>query len=252
MAAQLHITLIFFILASLTSLTTSTPSSEFSILDRANDFLSKENMSELFGLWKQKHGKVYKHAQEAEKRIIHTRQNSYMAKVVEIIPAQFQIDDNWNGKSGYIQVPFQVLIQRQIARLLDPSLECARFIYNELVKMSNCCMVSELQRFPFLRNRKDEIVENFLQEVLEPAETTIGHIVEMEVKYRLRTLDRLNRWGTVSDDMSVLCGGESECKDHLFFNLGHKTLTPEEVSKASMKKYLRLLACAPKSEIHLF
>ncbi|KAM7464916.1 hypothetical protein LguiB_012478 [Lonicera macranthoides] len=180
MAAQLHITLIFFILASLTSLTTSTPSSEFSILDCANDFLSKENMSELFGLWKQKHGKVYKHAQEAEKRIIHTRQNSYMAKVVEIIPAQFQIDDNWNGKSGYIQVPFQVLIQRQIARLLDPSLECARFIYNELVKMSNCCMVSELQRFPFLRNRKDEIVENFLQEVLEPAETTIGHIVEME------------------------------------------------------------------------
>ncbi|KAM7515808.1 hypothetical protein LguiA_005391 [Lonicera macranthoides] len=81
------------------------------------------------------------------------------------------------------EVPFQVLIRRQIARLLDPSLECARFIYNELVKMSNCCMVSELQRFPFLRKRMDEIVGNFLQEGLEPAETMIGHIVEMELDY---------------------------------------------------------------------
>lgn len=66
MATQLHITLLFFILASLTSLTTSTLLPEFSILDRANDFLSEEKVFELFSLWKQRHGKVYKHAQEAE------------------------------------------------------------------------------------------------------------------------------------------------------------------------------------------
>ena len=42
-------------------------------------------------------------------------------------------------------------------------------------------MVSELQRFPFLGKRMDEIVENFMQEGLEPAETMIGHTVKMEV-----------------------------------------------------------------------
>lgn len=37
----------------------------------------------------------------------------------------------------YLQVPFEVLVRRQIARLLDPSLQCARFIYDELVKVEN-------------------------------------------------------------------------------------------------------------------
>ncbi|KAK6135471.1 hypothetical protein DH2020_030796 [Rehmannia glutinosa] len=32
-------------------------------------------------------------------------------------------------------VPFEVLVRRQIARLSDPSLQCARFIYDELIKM---------------------------------------------------------------------------------------------------------------------
>jgi hypothetical protein len=48
------------------------------------------------------------------------------------------------------QVPFEVLVRRQIARLLDPSLQCARFIYDELVKVTPwhivlhyaCCDVS--------------------------------------------------------------------------------------------------------------
>lgn len=38
----------------------------------------------------------------------------------------------------YMQVPFEVLIRRQIARLMDPSFQCARFIYDELVKVGQC------------------------------------------------------------------------------------------------------------------
>lgn len=34
-----------------------------------------------------------------------------------------------------MQVPFEVLVRRQIARLLDPSLQCARFIYDELIRV---------------------------------------------------------------------------------------------------------------------
>lgn len=47
--------------------------------------------------------------------------------------------------------------------------------------MSHRCMVNELQRFPILRKRMDEVIGNFLREGLEPSETMIGHIVEMEV-----------------------------------------------------------------------
>lgn len=47
--------------------------------------------------------------------------------------------------------------------------------------MSHRCMVNELQRFPILRKRMDEVIGNFLREGLEPSETMIGHIIEMEV-----------------------------------------------------------------------
>ncbi|XP_010277557.1 PREDICTED: dynamin-related protein 3A-like [Nelumbo nucifera] len=81
------------------------------------------------------------------------------------------------------EVPFENLVRRQIARLLDPSLQCARFIYDELIKMSHRCLSSELQRFPVLRKRMDEVIGNFLREGLEPSETMIGHIIEMEMDY---------------------------------------------------------------------
>lgn len=42
-------------------------------------------------------------------------------------------------------------------------------------------MVSDMQRFPVLRKRMDEVIGNFLREGLEPSETMIGHIIEMEV-----------------------------------------------------------------------
>jgi dynamin 1-like protein len=40
----------------------------------------------------------------------------------------------------------------------------------------------ELQRFPVLRRRIEEVVANFLREGLAPAETMIGHLIEMEVR----------------------------------------------------------------------
>lgn len=81
------------------------------------------------------------------------------------------------------EVPFEVLVRRQIARLLDPSLQCARFIYDELVKISHRCETYELQRFPVLRRRIEEVVANFLREGLVPAETMICHLIEMEMDY---------------------------------------------------------------------
>lgn len=81
------------------------------------------------------------------------------------------------------EVPFEVLVRRQIARLLDPSLQCARFIYDELVKISHRCETYELQRFPVLRRRIEEVVANFLREGLIPAERMICHLIDMEMDY---------------------------------------------------------------------
>ncbi|URE38706.1 hypothetical protein MUK42_17770, partial [Musa troglodytarum] len=50
-------------------------------------------------------------------------------------------------------------------------------------EMSHRCLASELQRFPVLRKSMDEVVGNFLREGLQPAETMITHIIEMEMDY---------------------------------------------------------------------
>ncbi|KAF5190541.1 Dynamin-related protein 3a [Thalictrum thalictroides] len=126
-------------------------------------------------------------------RIHYIFQSIFVKSLEEVDPCDDLTDDdirtaiqNATGPKSALfvpEVPFEVLIRRQIARLLDPSLQCARFIYDELIKMSHRCLSSELQRFPILRRRMDEVIGNFLREGLEPSETMIGHIIEMEMDY---------------------------------------------------------------------
>ncbi|KAL3651670.1 Dynamin-related protein 3A [Castilleja foliolosa] len=126
-------------------------------------------------------------------RVHYIFQNIFVKSLEDVDPCEDLTDDdirtaiqNATGPKSALfvpEVPFEVLIRRQIARLLDPSLQCARFIYDELIKMSHRCMVNEMQRFPVLRKRMDEVIGNFLREGLEPSETMIGHIIEMEMDY---------------------------------------------------------------------
>ena len=65
----------FLILASLTCLSSSLPS-EYSIVEHDLDaFLSEERVLEIFQRWKEKHRKVYQHAEEAEKRFEKFKRN---------------------------------------------------------------------------------------------------------------------------------------------------------------------------------
>ncbi|KAH7836277.1 hypothetical protein Vadar_034283 [Vaccinium darrowii] len=126
-------------------------------------------------------------------RIHYIFQSIFVKSLEEVDPCEDLTDEdirtaiqNATGPKSALfvpEIPFEVLVRRQIARLLDPSLQCARFIYDELIKMSHRCMVNELQRFPVLRKRMDEVIGNFLREGLEPSETMIGHIIEMEMDY---------------------------------------------------------------------
>ncbi|KAH6833108.1 dynamin-related protein 3A [Perilla frutescens var. hirtella] len=81
------------------------------------------------------------------------------------------------------EAPFEVLVRRQIARLLDPSLQCTRFVYDELIKMSHRCKVNELQRFPVLRKCMDDVIGNFLREGLQPTEAMIEDHIETQMDF---------------------------------------------------------------------
>ncbi|WCJ18222.1 dynamin related protein [Euphorbia peplus] len=126
-------------------------------------------------------------------RIHYIFQHIFVKSLEEVDPCEDLTDEdirtaiqNATGPRSALfvpEVPFEVLVRRQIARLLDPSLQCARFIYDELMKISHRCLVNELQRFPVLRKRMDEVIGNFLRDGLEPSETMIGHIIEMEMDY---------------------------------------------------------------------
>ncbi|THU68836.1 hypothetical protein C4D60_Mb08t08050 [Musa balbisiana] len=126
-------------------------------------------------------------------RIHYIFQSIFVKSLEEVDPCEDVTDEdirmaiqNATGPKSALfvpEVPFEVLVRRQIGRLLDPSLQCAKFIYDELIKMSHRCLASELQRFPVLRKSMDEVVGSFLREGLQPAETMITHIIEMEMDY---------------------------------------------------------------------
>ncbi|KAG9440179.1 hypothetical protein H6P81_020344 [Aristolochia fimbriata] len=126
-------------------------------------------------------------------RIHYIFQSIFVKSLEEVDPCEDLTDDdirtsiqNATGPRSALfvpEVPFEVLVRRQIQRLLDPSLQCARFIYDELIKISHRCLSTELQRFPVLRKRMDEVVGNFLRDGLRPSEIMIEHIIQMEMDY---------------------------------------------------------------------
>ncbi|PKU81434.1 dynamin-related protein 3A-like isoform X2 [Dendrobium catenatum] len=126
-------------------------------------------------------------------RIYYIFQSIFVRSLEEVDPCADVTDDdiqmaiqNATGAKRSLflpDVPFEVLVRRQIGRLLDPSLQCAKFIYNELIKMSHVCLANELHRYPVLRKCMDDVIRNFLREALQPAETMITHLIEMEMDY---------------------------------------------------------------------
>ncbi|KAG0488190.1 hypothetical protein HPP92_007001 [Vanilla planifolia] len=126
-------------------------------------------------------------------RIHYIFQSIYVKSLEEVDPCEDVTDEdirmaiqNATGPKSALfvpEVPFEVLVRRQIGRLLDPSLQCAKFIYDELIKMSHRSLANELHRYPVLRKCMDEVIGSFLREGLQPAETMITHLIEMEMDY---------------------------------------------------------------------
>ncbi|XP_078443415.1 dynamin-related protein 3A-like [Wolffia australiana] len=125
-------------------------------------------------------------------RFLYIFQSIFVKHLEEIDPCEDLTDDeirmaiqNATGTKTALfvpEVPFEILVRRRIARLLDPSLQCLRFIYDELIKISHSC-AADLQRFPLLTRRIEDVVGKFLRDGVKPAERMIANLIGMEMDY---------------------------------------------------------------------
>ncbi|XP_020536360.1 dynamin-related protein 3A isoform X2 [Jatropha curcas] len=126
-------------------------------------------------------------------RIHYIFQSIFVKSLEEVDPCEGLTDDdirmaiqNATGPRNALfvpEVPFEVLVRKQISRLIEPSLHCLRFVHDELIKMSHSCQATELQRYPYLRRRLYEVMGKFLREGVKPAESMIRNIIEIEMDY---------------------------------------------------------------------
>lgn len=126
-------------------------------------------------------------------RIHHIFQSIFVKSLEEVDPCEDLSDEdiriaihNATGPRNALfvpEVPFEVLVRRQIARLLDPSLQCLRFVHDELIKISRACETVEMQRFSELRRRLEDVTARFLRDDVKPAERMITNLIDMEMDY---------------------------------------------------------------------
>ncbi|OIS97951.1 dynamin-related protein 3a [Nicotiana attenuata] len=126
-------------------------------------------------------------------RIHHIFQSIFVKSLEEVDPCEDLSNEdiriaihNATGPRNALfvpEVPFEVLVRRQIARLLDPSLQCLRFVYDELIKISRACETFEMRRFLELRRRLEDVTARFLRDGVKPAERMITNLIEMEKDY---------------------------------------------------------------------
>ncbi|XP_060179424.1 dynamin-related protein 3A-like isoform X1 [Lycium barbarum] len=126
-------------------------------------------------------------------RIHHIFQSIFVKSLEDVDPCEDLSDEdiriaihNATGPRNALfvpEVPFEVLVKRQIARLLDPSVQCLRFVYDELIKISRACEAVEMRRFSELRRRLEDVTARFLRDGVKPAERMITNLIDMEMDY---------------------------------------------------------------------
>lgn len=93
---------------------------------------------------------------------------------------------NANGPRPCLFVPeiaFDLLVRRQIARLEQPGLQCVDLVFDEMQRMAFQSETTELSRFPELRDRVYEIVNNLLRSCVSPTQKMISNLIQLELAY---------------------------------------------------------------------
>jgi hypothetical protein len=120
-------------------------------------------------------------------RIRHIFVNVFNPALDDLDPASELSDDeirtaikNAGGITGSLlipEAPFELLVSRAIERLLRPALQCREFVHQELVHIAAQSVPSEVSRFPRLRSRMMDAVEEFISLGASPAEVRHGSLV---------------------------------------------------------------------------
>uniref|UniRef100_A0A915PQF5 dynamin GTPase n=1 Tax=Setaria digitata TaxID=48799 RepID=A0A915PQF5_9BILA len=84
------------------------------------------------------------------------------------------------------EVSFELLVKRQIRRLEEPSLRCVELVHEELQRIVQHCGIhtqQEMQRFPRLYDKINEVVSNVLKSRLKPTNEIVENLVAIELAY---------------------------------------------------------------------
>lgn len=71
-------------------------------------------------------------------------------------------------------------MRQQIARLLEPSLDCAHKVYKELRDIVGRINLNDINRFQRLKYRISDVMENVLDKCLTPTTDMIIQLIEIE------------------------------------------------------------------------
>ena len=81
------------------------------------------------------------------------------------------------------EISFDLLVRRQITRLEQPGLQCIDLVFDELQRMASQCETTELTRFPELRDRVLEVVNQLLRKCVAPTQNMISNLIKIELAY---------------------------------------------------------------------
>lgn len=93
---------------------------------------------------------------------------------------------NANGTRLSLFVPeisFDLLVRKQIMRLEQPGLQCIDLVFDELQRMASQCETTELTRFPELRDRVLDVVNQMLRKRMSPTQSMISNLIKIELAY---------------------------------------------------------------------
>ncbi|EDV29743.1 uncharacterized protein TRIADDRAFT_20368 [Trichoplax adhaerens] len=81
------------------------------------------------------------------------------------------------------ELAFELLVKRQIKRLLEPSLRCVQLVHEEMQRIIQHCITPDLHRFSKVHNRIVEVTSALLRERLEPANSMVDNLIAIELAY---------------------------------------------------------------------
>lgn len=83
-------------------------------------------------------------------------------------------------------VAFEIIVKKQILKLLDPSIACVNEVYKELNKIGQHCLDDEdiaLDRYPNLKTELDILVREILDERLPLTKEMVKHFIDVQASY---------------------------------------------------------------------